>query len=235
MKNFFPSIGLPEIDNISTTKDHIFFKKNMSYSASNQPVRAPPVHSEYELIDGDPYFTRVISYFRPSDYVNWGLITASFPIGMKIWEKLEPSTGKGMKPSIVTGTTVRAATLLGFVGGFCLNYVRSSQRFLGWRENEREVKKDRYEIKKKLSLGQLPYNENLSKLDDRSKDISNRNSQYSHLLMFVIPWFNTSYHPYHQVDLKKYYVDREGEADWGFKLQPLDEIYAKYGLQYKQQ
>ena len=57
-------------------------------------------------------------------------------------------------------------------------------------------------IKQKLSQGVLPYNEHLSKLDDRNKDISNRNSQYSHALLFVIPWFNTTYHPYHQVDLK---------------------------------
>ena len=43
----------------------------MSYTATNQPVRAPPLNSDYELIDGDPYFTRVVSYFRFSDYVNW--------------------------------------------------------------------------------------------------------------------------------------------------------------------
>ncbi|EMG49281.1 nuo20.9 NADH-ubiquinone oxidoreductase 20.9 kDa subunit [Candida maltosa Xu316] len=208
----------------------------MSYSSSNQPIRAPPLHSDYELIDGDPYFTRVISYFRPSDYLNWGAITAAFPLGMKLWEKIEPSDGRNMKPTPLSGTTIRVATLLGFAGGFCLAYVKSSQRFLGWRENEREVKMDRYEIKKKLSLGLLPYDEHLSTLDDRTKDVSNRNSQYSHTLFFLIPWLNTSHHPYHQVDLKKYYVDRKGEEEWGFKLKPLDEIYAKYGLKpYNQQ
>ncbi|AOW31613.1 hypothetical protein MG5_06262, partial [Candida albicans P57072] len=204
----------------------------MSYTATNQPVRAPPLNSDYELIDGDPYFTRVVSYFRFSDYVNWAVITASFPLGMKLWEKIVPSQGKGLKPSVVNPVTLRVSTLLGFFGGFCLNYVKSSQRFLGWRENSREVKLDRFEIKQKLSQGVLPYNEHLSKLDDRNKDISNRNSQYSHALLFVIPWFNTTYHPYHQVDLKKYYINREGEENWGFELKPLDEIYAKYGKKF---
>ncbi|CCG22964.1 hypothetical protein CORT_0D01160 [Candida orthopsilosis Co 90-125] len=197
----------------------------MSYTPSNTPIRAAPISSDYELIDGDPYFSRVIRYFRPSDYLNWGISTAIVPLGINVWERLEPSLGKGMKPSPIAGTTYRAATAIGFVGGFFLAYVKTSQRFLGWKENSREVAKDRYEVKKLLSQGKLPYLENESTLDDRSKDVANRNSQYSSSFLFILPWFNLAYHPYHQVNLKKYYVDRPGEEEWGFKLKPLDEIY----------
>lgn len=90
----------------------------MSYTPSNTPIRAAPISSDYELIDGDPYFSRVIRYFRPSDYLNWGISTAIVPLGINVWERLEPSLGKGMKPSPIAGTTYRAATAIGFVGGF---------------------------------------------------------------------------------------------------------------------
>ncbi|KAI5961907.1 NUXM [Candida pseudojiufengensis] len=200
----------------------------MSYTQSNIPVRAPPIQSDYELIDGDPYFGRVVSYFRPSDYLKWGISTAIVPLGIQLWERLEPSLGKGMKPSPISGTTYRAATAIGFFGGFFLAYIHSSQRFLGWSENKREVTKDRYEIKKLLSQGKLPYHENESVLDDRNKDIANRNSQYSSTFLFIMPWFNLAYHPYHQVNLQRYYETRPGEENWGFNLKPLDEIYAKY-------
>ncbi|RLV90551.1 hypothetical protein JA1_004501 [Spathaspora sp. JA1] len=200
----------------------------MSYTATNEPVRNAPPVGDYELIDVDPYFTRVISYFRPSDYGAWGITTASFPLALYIWERLEPIEGPYKSPSKLPGGTLRAATLLGFVGGFYLAYARSSKRFLGWSENEREVKKDRYEIKKLLSQGKLPYFENESTLDDRLKDVANRNSQYSHVGLALLPWFNLAYHPYHGVDLNKYYINRPGEEEWNFQLKPLDEIKAKF-------
>ncbi|KAI3406940.2 NUXM [Candida oxycetoniae] len=199
----------------------------MSYTATNTPVRALPLDSDYERIDGDPYFGRVVSYFRPSDYLNWAISTAIFPAGLKLWERIEPSGGSGSKPLRINGTTYRAAVAMGLVGGFFLAYVRSSQRFLGWRENASEVKRDRFEMKKLLSEGKLPFHEDKSALDDRNKDVANRNSQYSSSFLFILPWFNLAYHPYHQVNLEKYYIDRPGEEEWGFKLKPLDEIYQK--------
>ena len=33
----------------------------------------------HKAIDLDPHFARVIRYFRPSDYVVWGALTASGP------------------------------------------------------------------------------------------------------------------------------------------------------------
>lgn len=200
----------------------------MSYSKQYEPVRGEPPQSDYEIIDVDPHFNRVVSYFRPSDYAVWGLTAAAFPISLQVWERLEPMNGSFKAPTKIPGGTLRAATLLGFIGGFYLSYVNSSKRFLGWSENAREVKKDRYEIKKLLSQEKLPYHENESKLDDRLKDIANRNSQYSFTMLSVLPWFNFAHHPYHGVNIEKYYETRPGEEEWGFKLKPYDEIKAKY-------
>lgn len=204
----------------------------MSYNEKYQPVRGQPPQADYEIIDVDPHFSRVISYFRGSDYLAWGASTVAFPIGLQAWERFEPSAGAFKAPGKVPAGALRAATLLGFVGGFYLAYVRSSKRFLGWEENAREVKKDRYEIKKLLSQEKLPYHENESVLNDRLKDISNRNSQYSFTTMAILPWFNFAYHPYHGVNIQKYYEVRPGEEEWGFNLKPYDEIRAKYVKKY---
>lgn len=200
----------------------------MSYNESYEPVRGQPPHSDYELIDVDPYYNRVISYMRPSDLGLWAASTAAMPLSLVAWERLDPVAGLFKQPTNIPATFMRGATLLGFVGGFFLAYVRSSKRFLGWTENAREVKMDRYEIKKLLSEEKLPYHQNESKLDDRMKDIANRNSQYSFMMMAFLPWFNMAYHPYHGVDIQKYYETRPGEEAWGFKLKPFEEIKAKY-------
>lgn len=200
----------------------------MSYTTTNQPIRSDPPFSDYELIDVDPYFTRVVSYFRASDIGIWAGSAVAFPLALQDWERLEPMEGAFKAPGKVPAGALRTATLLGAVGGFYLAYVRSSKRFLGWSENEREVKKDRYEMKKLLSQGKLPYHENESVLDDRLKDIANRNSQFSFTTLAILPWFNLAYHPYHGVNLSKYYENRLGEEDWGFNMKPLDEIKAKY-------
>lgn len=200
----------------------------MSYNKQYEPVRGQPPHSDYELIDVDPYYSRVISYMRPSDIGLWAAGTAALPLSLVAWEKLDPVAGSFKKAAKIPTTIVRGATLMGFVGGFFLAYVRSSKRFLGWSENSREVKMDRYEIKKLLSEEKLPYHQNESKLTDAYKDLANRNSQYSFLTMAFIPWFNMAYHPYHGVDIKKYYETRPGEEAWGFKLRPFEEIEAKY-------
>ncbi|KAG7663816.1 NUXM [[Candida] subhashii] len=200
----------------------------MSYNANNIPIRSPAPYSDYELIDVDPHFFRVVGYFRPSDYGVWAASIAFFPAGLYVWERLEPVQGINKAPMKLPGSLLRQSLALGVIGGFFTAYIRSSKRFLGWTENAREVKMDRYEIKKALSEGRLPYHENLSRLDDRTKDVANRNSQYAFTLLAFIPWFNFAYHPYHGVDLNRYYVDRPGEEAWGFKLKPLDEIRAKY-------
>lgn len=200
----------------------------MSYNKQYQPVRGDAPQGDYELIDIDPHFNRVVGYFRGSDLGVWAATTAAFPASLVAWEKLEPVAGAFKQPGKVPPGALRAATLMGFFGGFYLAYVRSSRRFLGWSENAREVKKDRYEIKKLLSQEKLPYHENESVLDDRMKDIANRNSQYAFTAMAVLPWFNLAYHPYHGVDIKKYYETRPGEEDWGFTLKPYEEIKAKY-------
>ena len=200
----------------------------MSYNRTNIPVRSDPPYSDYELIDVDPHFKRVISYFRLSDYGVWAASAAGFPLALAAWERLEPRQGAFSAPQRLPGGAIRLATSLGCFGGFLYAYVRSSKRFLGWSENAREVKKDRYETKKLLSQGVLPFKEDKSVLDDRLQDIANRNSQFSFTTMAILPWFNWAHHPYHGVDLKKYYETRQGEENWGFKLQPLDEIKAKY-------
>lgn len=200
----------------------------MSYNKAYEPVRGDAARGDYELIDVDPYFGRVVSYFRASDVATWAATTAAFPLSLIAWERMEPVAGQFKQPGKVPAGALRAATLIGCCGGFLLAYTRSSKRFLGWAENAREVQKDRYEIKKLLSEEKLPYHENLSQLDDRMKDIANRNSQYSFTALAILPWFNLAYHPYHGVDIGKYYEVRPGEEEWGFKLKPYDEIKAKY-------
>ncbi|CCE78915.1 Piso0_000950 [Millerozyma farinosa CBS 7064] len=201
----------------------------MSYDKSNIPIRAEPPIADYEVIDADPHFNKVVRYFRPSDYGVVAAGTAAFPLALQAWERFEPAAGAFKAPGKVPGSALRVATLLGFFGGFYLSYVRSSKRFLGWSENAREVKKDRYEVKKLLSQEQLPYKENTSVLDDRLKDVANRNSQYSFTVLGIFPWFNWANHPYHGVSIGKYYETRPGEEAWGFdNLKPIDEIRAKY-------
>lgn len=199
----------------------------MSTMEAYKPVRSNAELGDYELIDCDPHFNRVVSYMRGSDLGLWAASTAAFPLSLVVWERLDPISGSFHKRMPVPGTALRAASLIGFTGGFYLAYVRSCRRFLGWTENAREVKKDRYEIKKLLLQEKMPYHENLSAMSDSQKDMANRNSQYTFVLMAIFPWFNLAYHPYHGVDIKKYYETRPGEEAWGFNLKPFEEIKAK--------
>jgi hypothetical protein len=43
------------------------------------------VHTPYPLIDLDPHASRVIKYFRPSDYAAWAAATAAFPSALYLW------------------------------------------------------------------------------------------------------------------------------------------------------
>lgn len=40
------------------------------------------IQTEYPLIDADPHATRVVRYFRPSDYAFWAGTTAAFPAAL---------------------------------------------------------------------------------------------------------------------------------------------------------
>lgn len=40
------------------------------------------IKTPYPLIDQDPHFTRVVRYFRPSDYAVMAGATAAFPGGL---------------------------------------------------------------------------------------------------------------------------------------------------------
>ncbi|CDK29272.1 unnamed protein product [Kuraishia capsulata CBS 1993] len=127
---------------------------------------------------------------------------------------------------------LRAAGLLGFVGGFCFAYTSSTKRFWGWTENSKEVAKDRYEVKKLLSQKQSPYGK--TELSPYHQDMAARNSTNSQLLFALIPWVNLANHQSHGIDLRKYYEVRPGEEKWGFTLPPLEEINdLAVGNQYK--
>lgn len=96
------------------------------------------ISTPYPLIDGDPHASRVVRYFRLSDWATWAAATAAFPAALYLWgtlslilpydnsihlygliEKTDPTQLK-MRASL------RLGGLLGFTGGFLLAYQRSS-------------------------------------------------------------------------------------------------------------
>lgn len=50
------------------------FAIDLVYSMPVQQIQTP-----YPVIDTDPKFTRVVRYFRPSDYAAWAVGTAVAP------------------------------------------------------------------------------------------------------------------------------------------------------------
>lgn len=46
------------------------------------------VKTPYPLIDSDPHFSRVVRYFRPSDYATWAAGTAGFPTLLYLWSMI---------------------------------------------------------------------------------------------------------------------------------------------------
>lgn len=176
--------------------------------------------TKYEVIDQDPLFSRVVSYFRASDYGVWAAATVAAPAALIALEKYEPVQGRTFK--MPPPMFLRASGLIGFTAGFLLAYNRSTKRFWGVSENANEVSKDRLEVKKLLSQGKNPYGCDESTMTPYLQDVSARYSKNSQLLLGIIPWFNFVNHPYHGVDLQKYYEVREGEQD--IKLVPLSEI-----------
>lgn len=50
----------------------------------NQKILSTP----YPLIDADPHATRVVRYFRTSDWATWAAGTAAFPASLALWGAL---------------------------------------------------------------------------------------------------------------------------------------------------
>jgi hypothetical protein len=140
----------------------------------------------YPVIDTDPHFFRVIRYTRASDWLYAAGLTAGFPGAMMFWERREPSTPKGALPSVM-----RMSWTLGAIGGFLLAYSRSSQRFWGWAENEREQEKDMQEMKGRVAAGLKPYGE--SELSPYMQGVAARNSTFSGLFVGLMPWYGSLY------------------------------------------
>ncbi|KAF8889344.1 NADH-ubiquinone oxidoreductase complex I, 21 kDa subunit-domain-containing protein, partial [Infundibulicybe gibba] len=68
----------------------------------------------------DPHASRVVRYFRPSDYAVWAGATAAFPSALYLWDMADPAKYR-------LRTALRLGGFLGFMGGFLLAYQRSSE------------------------------------------------------------------------------------------------------------
>ena len=129
----------------------------------------------------------MIKYFRPTDYAAWAGATAAFPGALWLLEKADPTKPRfGLRPAL------RLATFLGFAGGFLYAYQRSTFRFWGWSENEREQQRAREEAQSGTVIGQGE-----SSLSDEMQGVAHRNSVFSQLNLAVLPWFNVVNHKYH--------------------------------------
>jgi hypothetical protein len=84
------------------------------------------LETPYPVIDVDPHFSRVVRYMRPNDYLLWGGVTASGPLIMALWDKMDPS-----KATHGIRHASRFAGCMGFAAGFFLAYQNSSCE-LGW-------------------------------------------------------------------------------------------------------
>jgi hypothetical protein len=90
----------------------------------------------YPLIDADPHASRVVRYFRPSDYAVWAGATGAFPAALYFWGAcrvqwlLVPCSyilAEMADPTkLRLRTPLRLGGFLGFIGGFMLAYQRSS-------------------------------------------------------------------------------------------------------------
>ncbi|PRT54341.1 NADH-ubiquinone oxidoreductase 20 subunit [Wickerhamiella sorbophila] len=169
-------------------------------------------NAEYEIIDQDPHFSRVVKYFRGSDYLKIAAFAASGPLFLAALSGFS----SGGKKFHVSPRMFRWSTGLGLTAGFLNQYGVSSLRFQGINENAREVALDRYEIKSRLARGEAPYGE--SRMPEWIQNTAARNSTYSFLNISVIPWFNLVNHNHHGVSLDRYYETRPGEEKWGFDL-----------------
>ncbi|KAI9851280.1 MAG: hypothetical protein M1838_004114 [Thelocarpon superellum] len=170
-------------------------------------VPAKTIRTDYPLIDSDPHFKRVIGYARPSDYAAAAATTAAGPALMLFWERVSPSlVGRGGFAPIMRLTTAISAG-----AGFLLLYQKSSLRFYGWTENQREVDMDMREMVGKVKKGEPLYGD--SGLTPYMQGVASRNSRYTGVWLHVMPWFNFVNHNQHGVDTAKYYQQAERELE----------------------
>ncbi|KAJ1720139.1 hypothetical protein LPJ53_005198 [Coemansia erecta] len=152
-----------------------------------QPVHQAP----YPVIDTDPNFTRVVRYFRPTDYVVAAGLTALGPGFMYWMEKYQPSGNPG-KPLM---RAMKVAGGVGAMAGFLTAYMMVSARFWGLSENTREIKKYREEYARLKAQGKPMHGTSSMPLAMQRTAAS-----YSTGAFFnfdVVPWFNFVSHPYH--------------------------------------
>ncbi|KAF9531725.1 NADH-ubiquinone oxidoreductase complex I, 21 kDa subunit-domain-containing protein [Crepidotus variabilis] len=155
------------------------------------------VETQFPLIDADPHASRVISYFRPSDYAVWAASTAAFPGLLYAWEMADPTNAKIKTP-------IRLGGFLGFSAGFLFAYQRSSTRFWGWSENKREEEMDLKELRERAEKGLPLYGS--SHQPDWVQAGAARNSQWSQLKFATFPMVNLVSHQHHGTDPAKYGV-----------------------------
>jgi len=163
------------------------------------------VETPYPLIDADPHASRVVRYFRPSDYVVWAGAAGAFPAALYCWNMADP-----VRSSL--RTPLRLGGFIGFIGGFLLAYQRSSARFWGWSENKREEEKDLTELGQRAAQGRSLYGD--SPQPEWVKASAHANSQFSQLKFSVFPMFNLVNHPYHGTDPAKYGVSPRTSEDF---------------------
>ncbi|EAU90611.1 hypothetical protein CC1G_00995 [Coprinopsis cinerea okayama7 len=165
-------------------------------------VHIKETSSPYPRIDSDPHFSRVVRYFRPSDYAVWAGTTAAVPAALYAWEMADPT-------KVSMRTSMRLGGLVGFIGGFLFAYQRSSVRFWGWSENKREEEMDFQELSQRAREGKPLYGE--SHQPGWIQEMAARNSTFSQLKLSAIPMFNLVNHPYHGTDPAKYGVQPKSE------------------------
>lgn len=62
---------------------HLNVESQPASSTITMPTASQP--GQYPLIDVDPHFSRVVRYFRPSDYAAWGALSAGTPALYYAW------------------------------------------------------------------------------------------------------------------------------------------------------
>ncbi|KIJ55706.1 hypothetical protein M422DRAFT_220502 [Sphaerobolus stellatus SS14] len=168
-------------------------------------MQTKTVNTPYPLIDSDPHFSRVVRYFRGSDYAVLAGATAAFPGGLYLMEYVDPTNLR--KTSRIGRGPMIYGTVLGFVGGFLLAYQRSSFRFWGWTENEREQARDLAELSELARQSKPLYGE--SPQPEWVQKAAAGNSTFSALKFAAFPMFNFVHHKYHGTDPAKYGVKTE--------------------------